>query len=96
MIFWYKRDFEKICRRYPLGTQHLVAQSVIEVKGWYQTRQAPVGLRIKKLYEGLAGKVFEGRINRDLRLLWVEKEDTVWFSLVGSHDAIRRYIRTFR
>jgi hypothetical protein len=95
VIFWYKRDFEKTCLKYPSETQHLVAQAVVEVKVWYQTRQAPVGLRIKKLYEGPSGKVFEARISRDLRLLWVEKED-VWFSLVGSHDAIRRYIRTFR
>ncbi len=96
MIFWCKRDFEKTCRRYPSETQCLVAQAVVEIKVWYQTRQAPVGLRIKKLYEGPGGKVFEARVSSDLRLLWVEKEDVVWFSLVGSHDAIRRYIRTFR
>jgi hypothetical protein len=96
VTFWYKRDFEKNCRRYPSETQRLVAQAVIEIKIWYQTRQAPVGLRIKKLYEGPGGKVFEARVSSDLRLLWVEKEDVVWFSLVGFHDAIRRYIRTFR
>lgn len=96
MTFWYKKSLEKDCRRCSSEIQPLIAQTIVEVKGWYQTRQAQVRLRIKKLYEGSAGKVFEGRINLDLRLLWVEKEDTVWFSLVGSHDAIRRYIRTFR
>lgn len=96
MTFWYKKSFEKNCRRCSSEIQPLIAQTIVEVKSWYQTRQAPVGLRIKKLYEGPGGKVFEGRISLDLRLLWAEKEGAVWFSLVGSHDAIRRYIRTFR
>ncbi len=96
MIFWYKRSFEKTCRRYPSAVQRLVAEATVQVQGWYQTRRAPVGLRIKKLYEGSGGKVFEARISLDLRLIWVEREAEVWFSIVGSHDAVQRYIRAFR
>lgn len=96
MTFWYKREFEKACQRYSPGIQRLVAEGVLQVKEWYQTRQAPVGLRIKKLHEGPAGKVFEARVSLDLRLLWVEDQENVWFSMVGSHDVVRRFIRSAR
>ena len=55
-----------------------------------------MGLRIKKLYESPGGKVFEARISLDLRLIWVEKEKEVWFSIVGSHNVVQRTIRSFR
>lgn len=96
MRFWYKRTFEKACRSHSAETQRLIAITVFQVRNWYETQQAPVGLRIKKLYEGPGGKVFEARVSLDLRLLWVEQADTVWFCMVGSHDAVRRTIRALR
>ncbi len=96
MTFWYKRDFEKACRRFTEEIRQGIAQAVLEVKDWYGTRHASVGLRIKKLYDGPAGKVFEARVSIDLRLVWVEKGDSVWFSIVGSHDEVRRYLRSLR
>ncbi len=96
MTFWYKREFEKSCQRYSQDVQRLVATAIVEVKDWYRTRKAPVGLRIKKLYDGPTGKVLEARASLGLRLIWLEQEETVWFATVGSHDAVRRYIRSFR
>ena len=96
MRFWYKRSFEKACRRHPPQTQRLIAEALFQVKVWYQIQQAPVGLRIKKLYQGPNGKVFEARVSLDLRLIWVEHQETVWFSIVGSHEVVQRFIRSFR
>jgi hypothetical protein len=57
---------------------------------------APYGLRIKKLFENRDGKTFEARASDKIRSLYVESEEMVAFAFIGSHDDVRRYIKSCR
>lgn len=96
MDFVYKNKFLKRFDRYSKEEQVLVIAADKEIRQFYQTRLAPYGLRLKKLYDNNREKTFEARVSDKIRILWIESGDTIYFDFVGSHDEIQRYIKTFR
>ena len=96
MHFVYKERYSKRFDRFPLHEQTLIHQTDQQIRAYYQTRQAPLGLRIKLLYSRGPDKVFEARASQSIRILWAEREETISFVLVGLHDEVKRYLRSLR
>ena len=97
MRFEYAARFPRSVRRIPFHDQRRAAEAIEQIIGYYETRQAPEGLGLKKLFskEGL-GAVFEARVSLSSRLLFTAKQEVVTFLMVGDHDEVRRFIRSFR
>lgn len=97
MRFEYATRFEKSLRRRLPQDRIRTAEAIEQIIEYFETRQAPEGLGLKKLFshEGL-GAVFEGRISLALRILFSVYEDTVTFLMVGNHEEVRRFIRAFQ
>ncbi|MBI3319149.1 MAG: hypothetical protein HYZ89_00975 [Candidatus Omnitrophica bacterium] len=96
MRFLYKERYLKQFGRFSRNDQLLIHETDRQIRAYYHTRQASVGLRIKHLFVKGADRVFEARISRATRVVWVEFGDLVSFALVGSHDEVRRYLRSLR
>ena len=97
MHFEYATRFGRSLRRLPSAERGRVADTIEQIVQYCETRQAPVGLGLTKLFSAEAlGAVFEARISRALRLLFTVKQDTVTFVMVDNHDEVRRFIRTFQ
>ena len=96
MRFIYKERYLKQFGRFSRTEQVLIHETDRQVRAYYATRQAPFGLRLKLLHTTGAQKVFEARVTQATRIVWVEQEDTVYFGLVGSHDEVKRYLRSLR
>ena len=86
MQFVYKERYLKRFDRFPRYDQFLIQQADRQIRTYYQTRQAPIGLRIKPLYTSGPDKIFEGRASQSIRIVWAERGDVVSFALVGLHD----------
>ena len=96
MRFIYKERYLKQFDRFSPREQELIHETDRQVRAYYATRQAPFGLRLKHLYTKGPVKIFEARATQASRIVWVEEGDAVYFGLVGSHDEVRRYLRSLR
>jgi hypothetical protein len=96
MEFVYKERCFTRFDRFPAHEQVLIVEADRQIRAYYATRQAPFGLRIKLLYATGRSKVFEARVSQPIRIVWVEHPDLVSFALVGSHEEVRRYLRSLR
>lgn len=96
MRFIYKERYLKQFDRFSQREQVLIHETDRQVRAYYATRQAPFGLRLKHLYTKGPVKIFEARVTQASRIVWVEEGDAVYFGLVGSHDEVRRYLRSLR
>jgi len=94
MEFLYKKHFLSAFKNLKTSEQFLLRQTVHQIQAYYQTRHAPYGLRIKKLFQNSEGKVFEARATIALRILWVKGPGLVSFVLLGNHDEVRRYLKS--
>jgi hypothetical protein len=94
MQFLHKERYLKRFDRFPRHHQLLIYETERQIRTYYQTRQTPVGLRIKHLFAKGAEKVFEARVSQAIRIIWVESSELVSFALVGNHDEVRRYLRS--
>ena len=96
MRFLYKKRYLHQFGRFSRNDQRLIHETDRQIRTYYQTRQAPFGLRIKQLFAKGSDRVFEARATRAIRIVWVESGDLVSFALVGSHDEVTRYLRSLR
>lgn len=94
MEFLYKRRFLEAFDRLPRTDQSRVMEAERRIRAFYETRMSPHGLGVKKLFSGHA-RVFEARAGLRLRLLWVQSPGIVSFVFLGTHDEVRRYLRSF-
>lgn len=86
------RTFIKKFDSYHQQEQEIINRTLVDIKQYLETSQASYGLRIKKLSE----KIYEGRINIHLRIAFFRDKDRVKFFCLGSHDDIRRCLKSFR
>jgi hypothetical protein len=68
---------------------YLILESDKQIKGYLGGQNAPYGLRIKNIGKN----VFEARVSKQIRIVWVKQEDIITFALIGSHDEVRRFIK---
>jgi hypothetical protein len=97
MTYRTKARFEKTFQQRPFQERAQIVETVDRIRRFLETRQLPTGLGLKKLFSrGGLGAVFEARVTLALRILFAVQKDTVTFMLVGDHDEVRRFIRTFQ
>ena len=75
--------------------QQLALDADAEIRRYYHTGEAFFGLRIKRLHTGAHGKVFEARVSLALRMLWLQHGQQVTFVFLGTHDEVRRFLRSW-
>ena len=97
MTYTVKARFEKAFKRLNAPERERVTEAVEQLQKFFETRQAPEGLGVKKLFsrEGL-GAVFEARASIAVRVLFSVDRDTVTYLMVGNHDDVRLFIRSFQ
>lgn len=92
----YKKDYLKRFDRCLSREKELVISADKQIRDYYAAHSAPYGLRIKKLYQEGKDKIFKARVSDKIRILWVESEDLAVFTILGSHDEIRNYIKRLK
>ena len=95
MQYLYAKRYLKRFDRFSLHDQLQILEADRQIRIYYTTRQAPHGLSLKLLHTASGDKVLEARASLSIRLLWAERSTLVSFLLVGSHDDVRRYLRTY-
>lgn len=95
MRYLYKKRFLDAFDALADKEQQLVTIAEKQIREYYNTRNAPYGLRIKKLYQKENSKVsiYEARCNISLRIIWAEQNDLVSFLFVGTHDQLLRFLK---
>ena len=96
MQFIYKARYLKQFHRFSRQDQVLIHETDRHIRAYYATRQAAFGLGVKRLYANASLKIFEARVTRATRIVWVEQDDAVYFGLVGSHNDVQQYLRSLR
>ena len=91
--FTFRSVFRKEYDRLSLNEQQLVSKAADAVIDTLSGKQMSYGLRIKKLTERRVYKIFEARVNINLRILWTQTDDDVVFSLLGNHDDVQRFLK---
>ncbi len=94
--FLYKKEFLRAFDCCKEAEKELIIAAEEQIRHYYLKQTAPYGLRIKKLFENKEGKTFEARVSDKVRLLYVESRELVAFAFPGSHDEVRKYIKSFR
>jgi hypothetical protein len=89
MRFHYKKEFIKQFDVYSRQEQDLILEADRQIKDYVKDQNAPYGLRIKNIGKN----VFEARVSKQIRIVWVKQEDMITFALIGSHDEVRRFIK---
>ncbi len=81
--------FKRAYRRLNSLDQQIVDGAVFRLDRYLETRQASVGLGVKKLAPG----IFEVRIGLSLRIVYVQEGLKVFLALLGNHDEVRRFLK---
>lgn len=90
MKFVYKKEFLKRFSSCPGPLKELILHADQEIKSYLETQDASYGLRIKKI----GPRTFEARVTDKVRIVWVRQDDTIYFCLLGTHDEVRRFIKS--
>ena len=97
MTLKHKARFEKTFRKLSAQDQRRVTDTVEQVDRFFTNRQAPEGLGLKKLFSVESmGVVCEARATLALRILFSIQQDVLTLLMVGDHDEVRRFMRSFR
>lgn len=84
----FERSVDKLTSR----EKKQLAKSLDSFNNFIITGRASFSLRFKKIdYDK-----YEFRVNIKLRLIVKEEDDIFYLVLVGSHDEVKRYLRSFR
>jgi hypothetical protein len=96
MNFCYKNAYFRRFDRFSPPDKDLIISADREIRHYYCSQKTPYGLRIKKVYDDGQDKIFEARVSDKIRIIWVESIGLVTFAVLGSHDEIKRYLKSFR
>ena len=87
----FKRSFEAAFDDYPATIQQEVHATIEQLVTSLEQRQLPHGLGLKLLRA--SSRLWEARVNRDIRLIFRLQQDLIEFGLVGNHNDVQRYLR---
>ena len=87
--FITKASFERAYDRLHERDRTLVKKALRMLERYLATGQAPLGLGLTKLAPG----IYECRVGRALRIVYVEEGSVLALSLLGSHDEVRRFLK---
>ena len=91
--FLFKAAFQKAFGELSPAERTLAEKAIEAIGIFLQKGSASHGLRIKKLHGTHSYDIFEGRISADLRIVWLETKEETIFSLIGSHDEVKKFIK---
>ena len=84
-----KPRFQRAYDRLSADDQVRVKNALHAFRAYLATGQAPLGLGVRKLISG----VYEFRAGLTLRIVVVEEGEVLALALLGSHDAVHRFLR---
>ncbi len=84
-----KAGFHRAYDKLSSGERELVKKALRFLEEYLRTGQAPAGLGLKKLGPG----VYEFRAGLALRGVYVEEGLALALALLGSHEAVRRFLK---
>ena len=84
--------FQRLLRKLPRNEQDHTADALKRLLEALRTGILPAGLGLKKIN----GDKYELRVGLRLRIVMKADGDTLVCHLIGNHDEVRRYLRTFR
>lgn len=82
----FKRAYQSLTSE----RQERVARAILQLETLFAVRERPFGLGLKALKRG----VWEIRAGLEDRILFRWKGDLVEFLFVGSHDEIKRFLKS--
>lgn len=85
-------QFQKQLRKLPPHEQEKTATALKGLLSALQSGQLPAGLGFKKIN----GDKYELRVDIRLRIVMKTEADTLVCHVVGNHDDVKRYLRTYR
>ena len=89
MLYRRQSSFDRTYRRLPRPEQAAVEQALTRLVRALESGERAEGLGLKKLERGF----WEIRAGLSIRILFKLEKGLVTFVIVGTHDAIRRYLR---
>ena len=84
--------FQRLLRKLPRNDQERAADALKRLLEALRTGVLPAGLGLKKIN----GDKYELRVDLRLRIVMKADGDTLVCHLIGNHDEVRRYLRSFR
>ena len=90
MKYEFKSSFDKTFKKLELNRKKKVMQAVSLLIDFFEIGKKAKGLGLKHLREDF----WEIRVNIKDRIIFTLKEETVGFVIVGSHDEIKRFLKS--
>ena len=82
------RQYDRAFDRLPVSVQDEVLKAIPSLAAAFGKPHAHLGLR------KLGGRVYEFRVGLKLRIVFRHDADTLFLLLIGTHDEVRRFIRS--
>ena len=88
----FKKSFQRALKKYTVRQQEDIFKSTQTLIDSIEKFQIPKGLGLKLLIA--KPRIWEARVSLDMRIIFRYEEDLLEFSYVGSHNEIKRYLKT--
>jgi mRNA-degrading endonuclease RelE of RelBE toxin-antitoxin system len=85
-------SFDRSIKKMNSQDKSQIAESLEAFNTFLVSGKAPFGFRFKKINHNK----YEFRVNIKLRVVVKEEDDTFYLVLAGSHEDVKRYLRSFR
>jgi hypothetical protein len=82
------RQYDRAFDRLTIAVQDEVLEAIPSLAAAFGKPHAHLGLR------KLGGRVYEFRVGLKLRIVFRHDADTLFLLLIGTHDEVRRFIRS--
>ena len=82
------RQYDRVFDRLPEAVQEVVLKAIPLLVAAFGKPHAHLGLR------KLGGRVYEFRVGLKLRIVFRHDDETLFLLLIGTHDEVRRFIRS--
>lgn len=90
MRYEYKPSFDRTFKKLPKGRRDKALRAIFALIEYFETGKRVKGLGLKYL----RGDFWEIRADIRNRVVFVFTEDTISFVVVGTHDEIRRFLKS--
>ena len=88
----FKKSFQRALKKYTARQQEDIFKSTQTLIDSIEKFQIPKGLGLKLLLA--KQRIWEARVTLDIRILFRYEDDFLEFGYVGSHNEIKRYLKT--
>ncbi len=85
----YLSSYNHSFRKAAPEIQQRAIRAIDQLLDYYATGRRPLGLGLRRL----RGECWEIRAGLDLRVVFELRHDRLTLALIGTHDAVRRFLR---